>query len=105
MKVSSAKAKGRTGQNEIKELFLKNGFEEHELKTAIMGESGDDLQVFRKDWKWSVEVKRQEKLSIWAAMKQAAARGNPMVFFRRNREKWYVCLEAEEFMKRFGKEL
>jgi len=105
MNPRTCKAKGRKGQDEVYNLLLKHGFKPHEMTKAIMGECGDDIKVHRQNWKWSIEVKYQEKMNIWQAMIQAANRAVPILFFRRNRTKWYVCIEAEEFLKLCGDRL
>jgi len=102
---TQSKRKGREGQNEVYQIFLDNGFQPHELTKALMGESGADIKVHRPNWNWDVEVKRKEKLNIWEALEQSSKRGDPLVFFRRNNGKWYVAMEAEDFMKRFGNQL
>jgi malate/lactate dehydrogenase len=44
MKPSSAKAKGRNFQNKVREMIIeKMGMNEHDIKTAVMGESGMDI--------------------------------------------------------------
>lgn len=54
-----------------------------------------------------VEVKRTERLSIWAAMRQAeadCAEGDvPIVFTRRNREPWLVVLWGEDYLRMLAK--
>jgi hypothetical protein len=50
-------------------------------------------------------VKYQESISIWAAIKQALSHVIdhsgciPLLFFKRNRSKLMVCMEAEEFIR------
>jgi len=48
------------------------------------------------------EIKRQEKLNIYKALEQATidARDGkiPLVAFRRNNDKWKVCLYADDFL-------
>lgn len=107
MKPRSAKAKGRKLQTEVKQLIL-DAFpllEEDDVKPAIMGESGEDIKLSpaaRKLFPYSVECKNTEKLNIWSALEQAETNTkdglNPIVFFRRNRSKTYVVMEAEHFL-------
>ena len=50
---------------------------------------------------WTIEAKKQERLSIWSYIKQARRESGGkkwMVIFSRNREKDYVCLELESFL-------
>lgn len=107
MKPRSAKAKGRKLQAEVKQLIL-DAFpllEEDDVKPAIMGESGEDIKLSpaaRKLFPYSVECKNTEKLNVWSALEQAEINTknglHPVVFFRRNRSKTYVVLEAEHFL-------
>ena len=54
------------------------------------------------------EVKRVERLNIYAAMEQAKAEakkrndGIPTVFHRKNRTKWLVIMELEDWMDFYG---
>lgn len=104
MRPSSAKAKGRRLQNQIRELILDAFPELHpdDVKSAIMGESGEDIKLSpaaRNLFPYSVEAKNQEKLNIWSALEQAEENKKenttPILFFKRNRSKLYVAFEAE----------
>lgn len=95
-----ARSKGQRGEREWRKWLLDHlgcifarrgyqtragGLEEPDVKNSIPGTHP--------------EVKRVEKLNIWAAMAQAqedaATRGEiPYVAFRRNRGEWYVCTPA-----------
>lgn len=48
------------------------------------------------------QIKRQERLNIWAALEQAAREATgadvPIVAFRRNRSDWYCALRAEDLI-------
>ena len=112
MRPSSAKAKGRRLQNQIRELILENFPQLHpdDVKTAIMGESGEDIKlspVARNLFPYSVEAKNVEKLNIWSALDQAAENSredsNPLLFFKRNRSKLYVAFEAEHLFELLDK--
>ena len=107
MKPSSAKAKGRRLQDEVRKRLLStfHELEEDDVKTAIMGESGEDIHLSpaaRKLFPFSTECKCQEKLNIWKALEQAdmnAKDGHtPLVVFKRNRSKTYVALEFEDLL-------
>ena len=109
MKPSSAKAKGRRLQNEIREILLEHfgdRLEDDDVRTAIMGESGEDLKlspVARRLFPYSVEAKNQEKLNIWSALEQAEGNARngaaPLVVFKRNRSDTYVSLKFKDFLK------
>lgn len=108
MKPRSAKAKGRRFQNEVRELLLehfKDQLEEGDLKTAVMGESGEDLKrspLAKRILPFSFECKNQEKLNIWSALDQAAENcdedDSAVVVFKRNRSVTYIALEFEAFI-------
>ena len=106
MKTRSAKSKGRRLQNKIKEI-LSEAFTELEpddIKSAIMGDSGEDIQLSpaaRKLIPYSIECKNQEKLNIWGALEQAeknSGDSKPVLIFKRNRSKTYAVLEIEDFI-------
>lgn len=112
MRPSSAKAKGRRLQNQIRELILENFPQLHpdDVKTAIMGESGVDIKLSpaaRNLFPYSVEAKNQEKLNIWSALDQAEENNkeetHPLLFFKRNRSKLYVAFEAEHLFELLDK--
>ena len=81
MKSRSAKAKGRRLQQKVRDLLLERfspELEPDDIRSAIMGESGEDLKLSpaaRKLIPYSFECKNQEKLSIWDALKQAEENG------------------------------
>lgn len=109
MKPRSAKAKGRRLQNEIREVLLEHfgdRLEDDDIKTAVMGESGEDLKLSpaaRRLFPFSVEAKNQEKLNIWSALTQAdenCPNGScPLVIFKRNHSETFVALRWDAFLK------
>ena len=109
MKPSSAKAKGRNFQNKVREMIIKKlGINEHDIKTAVMGESGEDIilsPAARDLIPFSFECKNQERLNIWESLSQSednCGEHIPAVVFKRNRTKTYIALELEEFLKIIG---
>jgi hypothetical protein len=55
----------------------------------------------RIEFPFAVEVKRQERLNIFAALEQAAGNAGellPLVVFRRNNGEWQVALKFEFFL-------
>ena len=106
MKTRSAKSKGRRLQNKIKEILLEafTELEPDDIKSAIMGDSGEDIQLSpaaRKLIPYSIECKNQEKLNIWGALEQAeknSGDSKPVLIFKRNRSKTYAVLEIEDFI-------
>ena len=112
MRPSSAKAKGRRLQNQIRDLILENFPQLHpdDVRGAIMGESGEDIKLSpaaRNLFPYSVEAKNQEKLNIWSALDQAEQNARedstPILFFKRNRSKLYVTFEAEHLFELLDK--
>lgn len=108
MKPASAKKKGREFQNHVRRILLETypQLEDDDIKTAIMGESGEDLKLSpaaRKLIGLSIECKKRERLTIWEALKQAEANGKngakPAVIFARNRSKPYIALALEDYLE------
>ena len=107
MKSRSAKNKGKRLQNIVRDVLLEtfNTLEPDDIKSAIMGDSGEDIQLSpaaRKLIPYSIECKNQEKLNIWGALEQAeknSGDSNPVLIFKRNRSKTYAVLEIEDFIK------
>lgn len=108
MKTSSAKAKGRRLQQELRDSLLKAfpELEADDVKVAIMGESGVDIKLSpaaRKKIPYAFECKNQEKISVWDALKQAEENANngstPSLVFKRNHSKTYIALPLEHFIQ------
>lgn len=91
MKPSSAKAKGRRLQNQVaKDIRALPDILDGDVKPAIMGESGRDIQLSPRAellFSFAIECKNQERLNIWKALKQAGENAEgltPLVVFTRN---------------------
>ena len=106
MKTRSAKNKGKRLQNTVREVLLEafKSLEPDDIRSAIMGDSGEDIQLSpaaRKLIPYSIECKNQEKLNIWSALEQAEGNkgvSKPVLIFKRNRSKTYAVLELEDFV-------
>lgn len=107
MRPSSAKAKGRRLQDYVRGRILSTfqKLEDDDVKTAIMGESGEDIHLSpaaRKLFPFSTECKNQESLNIWKALDQAkenAPEGStPIVVFKRNRSETFVAMEFDHLL-------
>ena len=106
MKTSSKKAKGRKLQDFVRDKLrgLFNNLEEDDIKSAIMGESGEDIKLSpaaRKLIPYSFECKNQERLNVWSSLEQAEENCNdrtPVLVFKRNRSKTYVAIEIDSFL-------
>ena len=118
--VKSSKAKGRRLQNfvrdKLKDLFITKWtklpkLEEDDIKSQIMGMSGEDIVLSpaaKKMIPYSFECKNQEKLNIWDALKQAETNCDdrtPVVVFKRNHSKIYVAIEFNDWLKHLEKEV
>tara|TARA_A100001391_G_scaffold8993_1_gene5738 strand:+ start:5380 stop:5709 length:330 start_codon:yes stop_codon:yes gene_type:complete len=105
MNTRSRKAKGRRLQNQVRETLIERlDIHPEDIKTAVMGESGEDIimaRQARERFPFSVECKAHERLNIWEAIKQAEDNSGdhtPIVIFKRNRSKTYVTIELDNFL-------
>ena len=103
----SAKAKGRLGQQEIRDKLLESfpQFEKDDIKSAIMGDTGADIQFSpqaRKRIPLSIEVKRRknELKTVYTYIEQAVKHntGEPVVFYRSDHRPWVVMIGVEHYM-------
>jgi hypothetical protein len=107
MKSRSAKNKGKRLQNNVRDLLLEtfNQLEPDDIKSAIMGESGEDIKLSpaaRKLIPYSFECKNQEALNIWSSLEQAETNSgdyDPVLIFKRNRTKTYAVINIEKFIE------
>ena len=102
----SRKSKGKKAQNMIREMILSHFPDLHpdDVVSTLMGDSGTDIKLShaaQQAFPYSVEVKCQEKLNIWASLGQAESNvkenTHPVLFFKRNRSTMYVAMDAEHF--------
>ena len=106
MKTRSAKSKGRRLQNQVKDILLEafTELEPDDIRTAIMGETGEDIKLSpaaRRQIPFSFECKNQEKINIWSSLEQAeenSGDSKPVLIFKRNRSKTYAVLEIDDFI-------
>jgi|TARA_R110000751_G_scaffold50817_1_gene111985 hypothetical protein len=103
----SAKAKGRVGQQEIRDKLLETfpEFEPDDIKSTTMGDTGEDIQLSpaaRKKLPITIEVKRRKSglKTVYGYMNQATnhGKGDPVVFFRADRNPWVVITELDHYM-------
>lgn len=117
MKTASCKAKGRVCCSEAKDLLMKYApdLRPGDIEITSSGATGEDLKLSpaaRAIYDFVIECKNTEAINIWAAYKQAQdhrlylLKKNhvtfdtvPVVFFRRNRSKLMVTMEAEDFVR------
>ena len=76
-----------------------------DVKTAVMGESGEDIilsPAARDLIPFSFECKNQESLNIWKALKQTEENcgdRTPVLIFKRNRTLPYVVIPFQHFIE------
>ena len=111
MKTQSAKSKGRRLQKWFRELLIeKLSIHEEDIESRSMGAGGEDLimaRAAREKFPYSIECKNQEKVNIWAAIKQSrenCGKYEPIVVLKKNNEKPLVLLDAEYFVKLHNEE-
>jgi len=105
MKPSSAKAKGRALQDWMRNKLMEElDIHPDDIKTAVMGESGEDIKMARaarEKFPFSLECKNVEKLNVWQAYEQACENSGdyePLVVMKKNRKKPLVVMDAEAFI-------
>lgn len=105
-KTRSAKAKGRTGQQEVRDKLLETfpEFEPDDIKSTTMGDTGEDIQLSpaaRKKMPISIEVKRRKGgfKTVYGYIEQASkhGKGEPVVFFRADRKPWVVMVSMDHY--------
>lgn len=113
MYTSSAKAKGRTGQQEVIRRImarLKLGLLDGDLTSRPMGSSGDDIimspQALKRLYFRPWEVKRRRKIALvrWIEQslrslgKKKVLEPHPIVCFREDHGEWYCALALDDLL-------
>ena len=107
MKPRSAKAKGQRAAGEVRDslLMVFDELEKDDIRVTPSGVPGPDILLSPRAQRvigdFDIEVKNQEKLSIWAALDQVRGRSEnktPVLVFRRNKEAPNVCLNLMDFL-------
>jgi hypothetical protein len=110
MRTRSAKAKGRRLQDWVWQqliVYLEQPLSTPLIRTAIMGESGADVQLIgpiQEKFPFSIECKNQEKYKgIYDVLEQAATHSKmePLGFIKMNHRKPIVVLDAKYFLETF----
>lgn len=95
--MTNSRAKGAEGERQFARLCRDNGFDCRRGQ-QFSGIEGEDVVGLRGI---HIECKRVEKLNIENAMVQSRRDAKedeiPIVAFRRNHEKWKVCMDAEDW--------
>ena len=101
----SAKIKGNAYERKVAHILSKafnTRVQRIPMSGALDGWKGDlrDLSGVLKRFVW--ECKHQEKLNIWAALRQAEGETSggriPVVVFHKNHSKDYVALDLQDFI-------
>ena len=101
----ASRQKGANGERELVNLL--KGMEVRAMRTAPLQTGQKVPDVTLLDWPeaW-VEVKRDERLSVDAMIRQAEADApeghTPIVAFRRNQRPWSVVLPLPAFVEMIG---
>lgn len=102
----SSKAKGRLGQQEIRDAILKQfpELEPDDVRSTAMGQSGEDIQLSPKArglLPLSIEVKRRKSLATvydWYEQAKQDGQYEPVVFFRADRKDWIVMVSLDHYL-------
>lgn len=102
----SRKSKGMKFQKEVREVLLEAfpDLEEDDIKTAIAGESGEDIKLSpaaRRLFPYSIETKAQEKISLrmwWEQTKANARNYTPLLITKQSRKEPLVILSLNDFI-------
>lgn len=95
----SSQRKGANGERELANRFKDYGFEVR--RGQVFNHESDMIGLKGIH----PEVKRVEKLNVWAAMEQAVTEslirkdGVPTLFHRRNREDWLVTMRLSDWIE------
>jgi len=99
---SSRKAKGRNAEISFAELLRDYGIDKGARRQVLSGASylkGD----INTSCGYCIEVKNQEKLAIWDALKQAEKQANMeqqpfLLAFKRNKTQFYVAMSVYDWI-------
>ena len=105
MKTSSAKAKGRRLQQQVRtQLIEELEIHPEDIESRPMGSQGEDLimsRAAREAFPYSIECKNQEKLNVWSAWEQAKENCKsykPLVVMSRNRQETLVVMRLDDLI-------
>ena len=106
MKTSSAKAKGRRLQQEVRTILIETlKIHPEDIENRSMGAGGEDLimaRAARKKFPYSIECKNQESVNVWKSYEQAEENSGdyePIVVLKRNNTKPLILVDADYFVR------
>jgi len=95
----NSRAKGARGEREFIERHLLDYWPQAKRN---LDQFGDDKRDVVRVAGCHFQIKRTERLELWAAIHQAEQEAFPtdlpIVAFRRNRSRWYCVIEAHELI-------
>lgn len=103
----ASKAKGRAAVVDValklREVF---GLDDGDIFVKATSQGGCDLHLSpltENLFPFSVEVKNQEALNVWAALRQAGENATPerpaLLFFKRAHTEFYIAMRAADFLR------
>lgn len=96
-----SRTKGKVGEREVAALLRSFGFQARRT-SQYCGNTGDASDVVSDMEGFHIEVKRTEQFNYYAALEQAErdakGKATPVIFHRKDRRKWLVVMDAEEFL-------
>lgn len=99
-----SREKGKVGEREVANILKKNGFD---TKRGMQYHGGPDSPDVTGLPGVHIEVKRVENFRLYDAMAQSkrdAGDGEmPVVWHRKNRERWVVVMDYEDFISMYRK--
>jgi len=108
MKPSSAKAKGRSFQQFIRDCIYDTfpDLTDGDVRSTSMGAGGEDLQLSpaaRASFPYSVECKANKSFAVYKIMEQAQANSpegsEPLVMIKGDRRKPLAVVHADHFFQ------
>lgn len=106
MTPASAKAKGRSLQQKVRDLILAafTTLEPDDVRSTSMGASGEDVTLSpaaRKKVPFQIECKNKARSQIHTYYAQAKSHGDhePLVIVKQDRKETLAILEIETFLK------
>lgn len=106
MKPASAKQKGRTLQNKVRDMLMEAfpELEEGDVRGTAMGQSGEDVQLSpaaRRLIPYQIECKNKARSQLHTYFDQAKTHGNhtPMVITKMDRKEILAVVELSEFIR------
>ena len=103
----NAKKKGSAAERELLHLLEAHGIPAHRnLQQFVGGADNPDIGATVCGLPLHIEVKRQERLRMSAAVAQAVRDANghalPIVAHRSNRQPWLLTVRLEDFLRLLG---